>query len=100
MTKEQLQNALNEATARIDEQKTKIGDLETENAKLVAALKEAGAPADKGRIGILLGAISKSCADHCPHHMNESACQNCGIYKMLFKAGFKLAMPQKTEEKE
>ena len=98
MTKEQLQNALNEATARIDEQKAKIADLETENAKLKAALKEAGDPADKGRIGILLGAISQSCADHCPHHMDESACPNCGIYKSVFNAGYKISRPEPAQE--
>lgn len=131
MTKEQLQTALNEATARIDEQKAKIADLETENAKLkedlldaipatasatfaadkdritelevenaklAAALKEAGDPADKGRIGILLGAISQSCADHCPHHMDESACPNCGIYKSVFNAGYKISRPEPAQE--
>lgn len=160
MTKEQLQNALNEATARIDEQKAKIANLETENAKLKAdlldaipatasatfavdkdrialleaengritaelaaakkrieataganailedELKEAraqqqqpaGDPADKGKIGILLGAIGKSCADHCPHHLDEAACKNCSVFKAVFSAGYQIPRPEPAQE--
>ena len=52
----------------------------------------------KGKIGILLGAIAASCKDHCPHHLNAQACQNCNIYKAVFNAGFKMPEEIKNEE--
>ena len=52
----------------------------------------------KGKIGILLGAICQSCADHCPHHMDANACQNCSIYKSVFNAGYKITRPEPAKE--
>jgi len=52
----------------------------------------------KGKIGILLGAIAASCKDHCPHHLNAQACQNCNIYKAVFNAGFEMPEEIKNEE--
>lgn len=124
MTKEQMQAALNQATAEAAELKAKIADLETRNGRITAELAEAkkqieataganailedelkearaqqtGDPADKGRIGILLGAIGTSCADHCPHHLNEAACRNCSIFKSVFNAGFQIPRPAPAQE--
>ena len=124
MTKEQMQAALNQATAEAAELKAKIADLETRNGQITAELAEAkkqseataganailedelkearaqqtGDPADKGRIGILLGAIGTSCADHCPHHLDESACRNCSIFKSVFNAGFQIPRPAPAQE--
>lgn len=127
MTKEQMQAALNQATAEAAELKAKIADLETQNgritAELAAAKKQieataganailedelkearaqqqppAGDPADKGKIGILLGAIGKSCADHCPHHLDEAACKNCSVFKAVFCAGYQIPRPEPAQE--
>ena len=124
MTKEQMQAALNQATAEAAELKAKIADLETRNGRITAELAEAkkqieataganailenelkearaqqtGDPADKGRIGILLGAIGTSCADHCPHHLDETACRNCSIFKSVFNAGFQIPRPAPAQE--
>lgn len=127
MTKEQMQAALNQATAEAAELKAKIADLETQNgritAELAAAKKQieataganailedelkevraqqqqpAGDPDDKGKIGILLGAIGKSCADHCPHHLDEAACKNCSVFKAVFCAGYQIPRPEPTQE--
>ena len=124
MTKEQMQAALNQATAEAAELKAKIADLETRTGRITAELAEAkkqseataganailedelkearaqqtGDPADKGRIGILLGAIGTSCADHCPHHLDESACRNCSIFKSVFNAGFQIPRPAPAQE--
>lgn len=124
MTKEQMQAALNQATAEAAELKAKIADLETRNGRIAAELAEAkkqieataganailedelkearaqqtGDPADKGRIGILLGAIGTSCADHCPHHLDEAACRNCSIFKSVFNAGFQIPRPAPAQE--
>ena len=124
MTKEQMQAALNQATAEAAELKAKIADLETRNGRITAELAEAkkqieataganailedelkearapqtGDPADKGRIGILLGAIGTSCADHCPHHLDEAACRNCSIFKSVFNAGFQIPRPAPAQE--
>lgn len=127
MTKEQMQAALNQATAEAAELKAKIADLETQNgritAELAAAKKQieatasanailedelkearaqqqqpAGDPDDKGKIGILLGAIGKSCADHCPHHLDEAACKNCNVFKAVFCAGYQITRPEPAQE--
>lgn len=143
MTKEQMQAALDQATAEAAELKAKNADLETANGKiaadLAAAQKQINATAganailenelkecrveldnlkaenerltagsdaaedqdriaDKGRIGILLGAIGAGCADHCPHHMDESACRNCGIFKAVFSAGYQIPRPEPAQE--
>ena len=128
MTKEQMQAALNQATAEAAELKAKIADLETRNGRITAELAEAkkqieataganailedelkearaqqqqppaGDPADKGRIGILLAAIGTSCADHCPHHLDEAACRNCSIFKSVFNAGFQIPRPAPAQE--
>lgn len=127
MTKEQMQAALNQATAEAAELKAKIADLETQNgritAELAAAKKQieatasanailedelkearaqqqqpAGDPDDKGKIGILLGAIGKSCADHCPHHLDEAACKNCSVFKAVFYAGYQIPRPEPAQE--
>ena len=124
MTKEQMQAALNQATAEAAELKAKIAALETRNGQITAELAEAkkqieataganailedelkearaqqtGDPADKGRIGILLGAIGTSCADHCPHHLDEAACRNCSIFKSVFNAGFQIPRPAPAQE--
>lgn len=124
MTKEQMQAALNQAAAEAAELKAKIADLETRNGRITAELAEAkkqieataganailedelkearaqqtGDPADKGRIGILLGAIGTSCADHCPHHLDEAACRNCSIFKSVFNAGFQIPRPAPAQE--
>ena len=124
MTKEQMQAALNQAAAEAAELKAKIADLETQNGRIAAELAEAkkqieataganailedelkearaqqtGDPADKGRIGILLGAIGTSCADHCPHHLDEAACRNCSIFKSVFNAGFQIPRPAPAQE--
>ena len=127
MTKDQMQAALNQATAEAAKLKAQIADLEKQNgritAELAAAKKQieaiaganailedelkearaqqqpAGDPADKGKIGILLGAIAESCADHCPHHQDEKACRNCGIFKSVFNAGFQIPKKISSEEK-
>ena len=124
MTKDQMQAALNQATAEAAELKARIADLETRNGRITAELaaakkqieataganailedelKEAraqqtGDPADKGRIGILLAAIGTSCADHCPHHLDEAACRNCSIFKSVFNAGFQIPRPAPAQE--
>ena len=127
MTKEQMQAALNQATAEAAELKAKIADLETQNGRITAELaaakmqieviaganaileddlkearaqqqQPAGDPADKGKIGILLGAIGKSCADHCPHHLDEAACKNCSVFKAVFCAGYQIPRPEPAQE--
>ena len=149
MTKEQMQETLDQATAEAAALKARNADLETangkiaaelaaakkqieataganeilegelkecraerdnlkaENGRLAAAIEDARALdnagdqariADKGRLGILLGAIGKSCADHCPHHLDENACRNCSIFKMVFSAGYKITRPEPAKE--
>ena len=124
MTKDQMQAALNQATAEAAELKARIADLETRNGRITAELaaakkqieataganailedelKEAraqqtGDPADKGRIGILLAAIGTSCADHCPHHLDEAACKNCSVFKAVFCAGYQIPRPEPAQE--
>ena len=70
----------------------------TEIAGTEAAARDPEVNELKGKIGILLSAICQSCADHCPHHMNENACRNCSIYKSVFNAGYKITRPEPAKE--
>lgn len=103
LTKEQLQEKLAEAKKQIETLKVEIKGKDSridELERQLAAPVEtpANRPEDKAAIAILLGAIAKSCLDHCPHHRDEDACRNCGINKSVFNAGFQLPKPAPAQE--
>lgn len=105
LTKEQLQEKLAEARKQIETLKndlkgkdSRIDELEKQLVSDAVGGKKETPIENKGAIAILLGAIAKSCLDHCPHHLDEEACRNCGINKSVFNAGFKLPKPAPAQE--
>ena len=102
LTKEQLQEKLAEAKKQIEalqaEIKGKDSRIDELERQLAAPVETESRPEDKGAIAILLSALGKSCLDHCPHHLDEEACKNCGINKSVFNAGYRLPKPAPAQE--
>lgn len=82
MKKDELEKALKETTARLEEANKKIAEMEKQDNRSPVAIN------DDIRIDLLHYAIVQSCNDHCPQRENESACNNCSIAEKVRKAGF------------
>ena len=105
LTKEQLQEKLAEARKQIEALKneikgkdSRIDELEKQLVSDAVGGKKETPIEDRGAIAILLGAIAKSCFDHCPHHGDEDACPNCGIQRSVRNAGFQIPRPLPARE--
>ena len=90
MKKDELQAALNEATAENEKLKKRIEDLEKQFERKDNSGKNGNEKADEGKLSMLFEAIKRSCTDHCPYHKYERACKNCTINKIVTTAGYNL----------
>ena len=114
-SKAELIALVEDLTTRLDGNKTIVVNLQAENDELKKKLAAATAAAEKSDKKLkaasstvitdstkaltaevaaerksnaaLREIIEMSCQDHCPHHRNEGACQNCEIRKRLNAVG-------------
>lgn len=82
MKKDELEKALNDTKAQLQEANKRIEAMEKNQQKPPMATQ------DDIRVNLLHDAIMQSCNDHCPQRDNESACKNCSIAETVRKAGF------------
>ena len=83
MKKDELEKALKETQAQLQEAQKQIEAMEKDQHQ-----KPPTATKDDIRVNLLHDAILQSCNDHCPQRDNESACKNCSIAETVRKAGF------------
>lgn len=93
-----LESTLKAALAEKADLKKQIEELQAKPKAGAVDPENADAEENKNKIKTLVSAITASCADHCPHKLNEGACRNCNIYKMVSSAGFTLNKPQVEQE--
>lgn len=101
MTKEELTKTVDALKNENDVLKAKNAELEEKLVNLANSQNQKEPePVDdenKNKIGLLFSAVCRSCADHCPHHMDEEACKHCTIHKLVDMAGFQITKPEEKE---